>query len=62
MEDQEHFLKDCTGLRQVRNLDYVTEDVGLESVFFLFDGKRKEDAEQRKRYLLDIWKEREKIL
>ena len=45
----------------MRNRHCVTEDVTLESVL-LFGERRREDVEQRKQYLLDIWKEREKIL
>ena len=60
MEDQEHSLKDCRGLRHVRNWHCVTEDVTLKSVL-LFGERRREDVEQRMQYLLDIWKERKKI-
>ena len=61
VEDQEHFLKDCGGLRHVRNRHCVTEDVTLESML-LFGERRRGDVEQRKQHLLDMWKEREKIL
>ena len=47
VEDQEHFLKDCGGLRYVRNRHCVTEDVALESVL-LFGERRKYFEDHRK--------------
>ena len=47
VSDKEHFLKDCRGLRHMRNWQCVMEDVALESVL-LSGERRKGDVEQRK--------------
>ena len=53
VEDQEHFMKDCQGLRHMRNGHCVTEDV------LQFGERREEDVKLRMEYLLDVLKKKD---
>ena len=60
VESQEHFFRKCNGLRHMSNRHGISEEVELEELL-LFGDREDKDKERVKKYILDIWKEREKL-
>ena len=59
IEDQEHFLKRCEGLKHLREVWGIADDVEMKKLL-LFEEHTEREVDQLKRYLDSIWRKRER--